>query len=146
MKLIRSIITAIILLPGIVFSQKVVTNKLPFEDSTLQATERFTIMPYNRLIKSAGKVITYGDPFLENHALDVCVLPGKKNIAIEDRYGIAVVNIKTNQLLQDGALPKQKEWQNLISTYSGITSFNYKNKTFICLGRITKHTMIRLRL
>ena len=37
MKLICSIITAIILLPGIVFSQKVITDKLPFEDSTLQS-------------------------------------------------------------------------------------------------------------
>ncbi len=58
--------------------QKINTCKLPFEDNTLQSTNRVTIMPYNRLIKSAGKVITYGDLSLENHTLDVRVLPNKK--------------------------------------------------------------------
>lgn len=131
MKLICGIITILIAMPGIAFSQKVFTNKLPFEDSTLQNTGRFTIMPYNRLIKSAGKVLTYGDATLENHALDVCVLPDKKNIAIEDRYGIAVLNIKTNRIVAGWSFTKEKEWENLMSTYSGITSFNFKNKTFI---------------
>ncbi|MEO8764783.1 MAG: alkaline phosphatase family protein [Ginsengibacter sp.] len=128
-------ITAVILsLPALVFSQKVITAKLPFENSTLQNAKDFTIMPYNRLIKSAGNVLTYGDALLENHALDVCVLPGKKNIVIEDRYGIAVVDIKTNLIVARWAFAKEKQWEKLVSTYSGITSFNFKNKTFIAWG------------
>jgi YVTN family beta-propeller protein len=125
------IITAILLLPGIVFSQKVINRKLPFEDNRLPGTKGFTVMPYNRLIKSAGKVITYGDPSMENHALDVCVLPDKKSIAIEDRYGIAVLNTKTNSIVARWTFSKVKQWENLMSTYSGITSFTFKNKTFI---------------
>src|SRR5450755_3625333 len=134
MKWIFCIIAIIIVLRGIAFSQKVLTNKLLFEDSTLQNTGRFKIMPYNRLIKSAGKVITYGDSTLENHALDVCVLPDKKNIVIQDRYGIAILNINTNKIVARWSFIHDRDWQNLISTYSGITSFAYKNKIFIAWG------------
>ncbi|MFZ4476577.1 MAG: hypothetical protein ACOYPR_15375, partial [Saprospiraceae bacterium] len=30
-------------------------------------------MPYNRAVHSAGKVITFGNPRLENHTLDVAL-------------------------------------------------------------------------
>ena len=33
-----------------------------YEDSTLGQGGPLTIMPFNRLIRSAGKVITFGDP------------------------------------------------------------------------------------
>ncbi|MEP7109682.1 MAG: alkaline phosphatase family protein [Ferruginibacter sp.] len=116
------------------FSQISISNKLPVENQSLQGEGNFIIMPYNRLVKSAGKVITYGDPQLENHALDLCVLPGKKSIAIEDRYGIAIVNIKTNLIIARWSFNQEKEWVGFMSTYSGITSFVFKNKTFITWG------------
>ena len=134
MKVICGIIIVAIVVPAIAVSQKVVTGKLPFEDSTLQNGESFTVMPYNRLIRSAGKVITYGDPYLENHALDVSTLPDKKDIVIEDRYGIAVLAVKTNSIVAKWNFAQEKQWESLISTYSGITSFNFKNKTFIAWG------------
>jgi YVTN family beta-propeller protein len=129
-----SLIAAIILFHAIAFPQKAPTTKLPFEDDVLQSTSKFTVMPYNRLIKSAGKVITYGDSSLENHALDLSVLPDRKNIAIEDRYGIAVVDIKTNSIVARWSFGKDPEWRNFNSTYSGITSFIFNNKTFIAWG------------
>ena len=57
-------------------------------------------MPFNRLVQSAGTVVTYGDPRLENHALDFTVLPGEKEMAVEDRYGIAVLDLATRQIKQ----------------------------------------------
>ena len=66
--------------------------KINIDDSTLSLKGSVTLMPYNRLLQSAGKVINYGDPELENHTLDVCVLPNKKSIVVEDRYGIAIIN------------------------------------------------------
>lgn len=129
-----SLFAPIILLHAMAFSQKAPTTKLPFEESVLQSTNRFTVMPYNRLIQSAGKVITYGDSSVENHALDLCMLPDKKHIAIEDRYGIAVVDIKTNSIIARWNFGKDPEWKNFNSTYSGITSFVFNNKTFIAWG------------
>ncbi|HEV3249649.1 MAG TPA: beta-propeller fold lactonase family protein, partial [Puia sp.] len=128
------LIAAIVFLPVLAFSQKAVTRKLPFEDSTLGNGGRFHIMPYNRLIRSAGKVISYGDSSLENHALDLCLLPDKKNIAIEDRYGIAVVNSQIKSIVSRWSFNQEREWGGFMSTYSGITSFVFKNKTFIVWG------------
>ena len=59
-----SVALILMLQQNAVFSQ---IQKLPFEDNTLENSGKFTVMPYNRLIQSAGKVITYGDSLLENH-------------------------------------------------------------------------------
>lgn len=125
---------SVIFFPVISFCQNAVADKQPFEDNILSSTNKLTVMPYNRLINSAGKVITYGDSSLENHALDLCVLPDKKNIVIEDRYGIAILNIKSNAIRARWNYDKDNELKDLVSTYSGITSFVYKNKTFIAWG------------
>ncbi|MEJ7678267.1 MAG: hypothetical protein WKG06_10485 [Segetibacter sp.] len=44
---------------------------------------QFIEMPFNRLIQSAGKVVTYGNPELENHTLDLTVLPDKKTLLLK---------------------------------------------------------------
>jgi hypothetical protein len=44
-----------------------------YDDSDLQAQGPFTLMPFNRMVASAGAVVTFGDPKLENHALDLAV-------------------------------------------------------------------------
>ena len=126
--------TVIILFSVILFSQKAIVSRLPFENSILQSTHHFTMMPYNRLVKSAGKVITYGDSSLENHALDLCMLPDKKNIVIEDRYGIAVMSLQSNAIISRWSFNNNNEWKTLMSSYSGITSFIYKNTFFIAWG------------
>ncbi|MES1221634.1 MAG: alkaline phosphatase family protein, partial [Bacteroidota bacterium] len=129
-------ITVGLLFSGMIhcFSQKTSGEKFPYEKKVLQSNRRFSVMPYNRLIKSAGTVITYGDPSLENHALDLCILPDKKNIVIEDRYGIAIFNVQSNKIAQRWVFTQENEWKDLLSTYSGITSFVYKGKTFIAWG------------
>jgi len=50
------------------------------------------MMPYNRIIKPAGKVISFGDSSLGNHSLDIESVPGSNALIIEDRYGIALFN------------------------------------------------------
>ncbi len=91
-------------------------------------------MPFNRLIRSAGKVITYGNPELENHALDVTILPDKKYIAVEDRYGVAILDVKTNKIKTRWAFSDSSSYKDLVSTYSGITSFAYRQSTYIVWG------------
>ena len=134
MKFLFAASILVMLFPCVIIAQQIPSNKLPFEDNTLQNSKRFKIMPYNRLVRSAGKVVTFGDSTLENHSLDVSVLPDKKNIVIEDRYGIAVLDIKKNKLISRWSFVHDANWQYLISTYSGITSFTYKNKMFIAWG------------
>ncbi|MCW3107263.1 MAG: phosphoesterase, partial [Segetibacter sp.] len=101
------------------------------DNDVLKATGSILQMPYNRLIQSAGKVITYGNPELENHTLDLTVLPDHQNIAIEDRYGIAILNAKTQQIKTKWSFTDNSAYSDLMSTYSGITSFNYNNTSYI---------------
>lgn len=101
------------------------------DDNILKATGSTIQMPFNRLIQSAGKVITYGNPELENHTLDLAVLPGKENIVIEDRYGIAILDIKTQQIKGRWTYLDNSAYTDLMSTYSGITSFSYNNTSYI---------------
>lgn len=103
-------------------------HDLPFSKIQLHDSST-TIMPYNRIIKSAGKVVRYGDATLENHALDIAVLSEKDNdVVVEDRYGIAVINTLTGNIKDRFSYNKTTELKNLISTYSGIKTFTYNNK------------------
>lgn len=132
----RSIIFFLLLIysPLLLFSQATADHKQSFENGVQETTNQFTIMPYNRLIKSAGKVITYGDSSEENHALDICVLPGNKELAVEDRYGIAILDSRTDSLIARWAFHKNKAFRGITSTYSGITAFVYDHKTIISWG------------
>jgi hypothetical protein len=127
-----------IFLPAFSFGQETIIRKMPFEDSTQQTNRQFTLLPYNRLIHSAGKVITYGDSSVENHALDLCVLPGREGLAIEDRYGIAIMDLRRNVITSRWSFNADREWRGIMSTFSGITSFVYEGKTFIVWGAGTR--------
>lgn len=105
-----------------------------FSVAHAQGAKDLTEMFYNRMIRSAGKVLSYGDPALENHALDLALLPGKKNIVIEDRYGISILNISNNLRVASWTFSNKPEWNGMMSTYSGITSVLYQNKIYILWG------------
>ncbi len=134
------------ILPSILFSPclfaQAATHRLPFEDSTLHHQANYTEMPYNRLVQSAGKVITYGDPNLENHTLDLCALPDKQHIVIEDRYGIAVVDLRGHKIVARFSFNAEKEWQPFVSTYSGITAYILDGKTMISWGAASPDTHV----
>ena len=109
---------------------------LLYASSTAQTAKSNSpaILPFNRLIQSAGKVITYGDSSLENHTLDLCALPDKKMMVIEDRYGIALINSKEQKISYRWTYANTPSFKSLTSTYSGISSIVYKNKTWIFWG------------
>jgi hypothetical protein len=48
---------------------------ISYDDSTLNNRVLPIMMPYNRIIDPAGKVIKFGDPRLENHSLDAKLIP-----------------------------------------------------------------------
>ncbi|HWB26170.1 MAG TPA: bifunctional YncE family protein/alkaline phosphatase family protein [Chitinophagaceae bacterium] len=114
-------------------AQKASLYHAAYDDSTLAQQSPLTLMPFNRIIQSAGKVVTYGNPQLENHALDFTILPDSQHIAIEDRYGIAVLDIKTQQIVHRWTFSKSADRliRGLMSTYSGIKSFSYNGHTYI---------------
>jgi YVTN family beta-propeller protein len=119
-------------------SQTTLRHRTTPVDSMLYVKGQLTEMPYNRMIQSAGEVITYGNPELENHTLDLIALPDKKDIAVEDRYGIAIFDLKTAKIKTRWAFSDNTEYKDLMSTYSGIISFIYNNTTYITWSAVDK--------
>lgn len=100
-------------------------------DSLLLHNEAEVMMPYNRIIRSAGSVYRFGDSNQENHALDVAALPGGKQVVIEDRYGIFILDLAQQKILERWTYTDLPAYKDFLSTYSGIKVFTTGNKTFI---------------
>ena len=113
-----------------------------YEDSTLMADSPTTIMPFNRLVRSAGKVVTFGEPKQENHALDFSVMPDRRHIAVEDRYGIAVVDAGTREIVHRWTYRDHESSavKGLMSTYCGIKSYLYNGKVYLAWSAGTSHS------
>src|SRR5215217_7932951 len=70
-----------------------------YDDTTLAIDNKSVLMPYNRFMDPAGTVIRFGNPRLENHSLDCVMLPGGTVLAVEDRYGVAFIDVQNYSLL-----------------------------------------------
>ena len=89
------------------------------------------MMPYNRFIDPVGTVVRFGNPDLENHSLDCTLLPDGKVLAVEDRYGVAFIDVQTNEVLYHLEYGRDKANKHLMSTYSGIKAVDIKGSTHI---------------
>lgn len=98
------------------------------------------ILPYNRIIHSAGDVIRYGRPDLENHALDVAPLPGPGLAVIEDRYGISALDTRQKTISHRWSYTDLPMYAKYMSTYSGIKVFTDNNKTWIVWSAAEKES------
>ncbi len=103
----------------------------PYDDSTLSNNSLPVLMPYNRIIDPAGTVVSWGNPDLENHSLDVKVIPGTNYLAVEGRNGIVIIDFKKKWVIAKWDYTDEKKFNGLRSTYSGIQVWQTKGKTFI---------------
>ncbi|MBO0936674.1 bifunctional YncE family protein/alkaline phosphatase family protein [Fibrella sp. HMF5335] len=92
------------------------------------------LMPYNRTIDAAGKALSFGDPKLENHALDVAAIPGTQLVVIEDRYGLAVLDRVTQTITYRWSLRDHAATRSMMSTFSGIEAVVFREKTYLIWG------------
>ncbi|MEZ0484662.1 bifunctional YncE family protein/alkaline phosphatase family protein [Fibrella aquatica] len=93
-----------------------------------------TAMPYNRLIDAAGTAVFFGDPKLENHALDLALMPGGTQFVVEDRYGVAVLDRASQQIVYRWSLSDAAVTKGLMSTFSGIEAFSVNGQTYLTWG------------
>jgi YVTN family beta-propeller protein len=77
-------------------------------------------LPYNRMIQSAGKLISMGDSTRENHAMDCALSPDRKWLAVEERYSVVFINTAKNEVEHILKLDNIPELKGCMSTYSGI--------------------------
>ncbi|HEX3935163.1 MAG TPA: phosphoesterase, partial [Puia sp.] len=137
----RILVWVLVLAPfSSLFAQKSIRTL--YDDSTLHQGGPFTVMPFNRWLSSAGKVVTFGDPRQENHALDFAVLPDSQHIVIEDRFGIAVLDLATQQIVHRWTFvgDSMSTVRGLMSTYCGIKCFVYEGRTYIAWSAGSSHS------
>ncbi|MEY4867403.1 MAG: hypothetical protein RIT36_302, partial [Bacteroidota bacterium] len=115
------------------------TDKInELSDYLIKRNSSLRLLPYNRIIRSAGEVIRFGKPDLENHALDVASLDEIGNAIIEDRYGITAINTNSKKVLHQWRFTDIPRFGNFMSTYSGIKTFIENGKTWIVWGAADK--------
>ena len=104
--------------------------KVPTDDSTLLGNSPY-VMPYNRILEPAGESIIFGNPTYENHSLDAIIMPDKKTVLVEDRFGIAFFDGSTHQLIHRWTYAKDSRYKSSMNTFSGITATVYHDSTFV---------------
>lgn len=98
-----------------------------YDDSTLHRTKLPVLMPFNRIIDPAGSVLRYGDGEKENHTLDIKPLTGTNWMAVEDRFGIALVDAAKQTVVARWEYTADKQYKSVVSTYSGIEVYKASN-------------------
>lgn len=102
-----------------------------YDDSTLNRHILPVLMPYNRIIDPAGTVISFGDASDENHSMDVRLIPGTRFIAVEDRYGLTIIDTLSKKVTTRWTYKQDPRYGGLTSTYSGLKVVNINNQTQI---------------
>ena len=103
-----------------VLSPEQATQHSLYDDSTLHNTHLPVLMPYNRLLAPAGRVVAYGSADLENHALDVQLVPDTPLLAVEDRYGVALIDTIQRNVVARWTYAADARTKGMMSTYSGL--------------------------
>jgi YVTN family beta-propeller protein len=106
-------------------------RRLASEDSTLTSSEPPVIMPFNRLIDPAGTAVRFGNPALENHSLDAALLPDGHSVAVEDRYGVVILDIHSHDQLARFTFFDSLAYRGLMSTFSGIKVVRFHDSTYL---------------
>ncbi|QEM10433.1 bifunctional YncE family protein/alkaline phosphatase family protein [Mucilaginibacter rubeus] len=102
-----------------------------YDDSTLNRHILPVLMPYNRIIDPAGTVISFGDAEDENHSMDVRLIPNTKFIAVEDRYGLTIIDTVAKKVTTRWTYKQDPRYRGLTSTYSGLKVVNIDGQTQI---------------
>ncbi len=89
------------------------------------------IMPYNRIIDPAGDQIYFGDPELENHALDLALSPDHKTLAIEGRYRIVFYDVGSGKIVSELKQGDDEELSMAVNTYSGIRWYLKEGQQYV---------------
>ena len=87
---------------------------------SIQQAEKVAL-PYDRIIQPAGRQVYFGNPQLENHALDCALSPDQKWLVVEERFSIVFINTQTNQVAHTLVLRDIPEYSRGMNTYSGIS-------------------------
>ncbi|HPR85001.1 MAG TPA: bifunctional YncE family protein/alkaline phosphatase family protein [Prolixibacteraceae bacterium] len=137
-----SVLVILLILSASVESQSVKKTKeqakydSSYDYKTMSPTDNPNLLPYNRWISPAGKQVYFGNPSLENHAMDVALSPDGKWVAVEGRYEVVVMSAETGKLEANLPMAGLVEKQNLMNTFSGISWLQENNQYKLFWGAV----------
>ncbi len=105
------------------FAQQVNEITIPVSDNVA--------LPYDRIIQPAGRQIYFGNPQLENHALDCALSPDERWLVVEERFSILFIDTQTNQIAYTLVLSDLPEFSRGMNTYSGICWSNINGINYV---------------
>jgi hypothetical protein len=114
--------------------ERVNHSGIRYDDTTLFAEKSPYLMPYNRVIDGVGTSINFGSPDVENHSLDIAMIPQSRLVVVEDRYGIAVFDVDKTELVSRLSFTETPQYKNALSSFSGIKAVVFKDSTYIFWG------------
>ena len=120
------LLVSLLMAASSIFAQSVKKSKgqaqyqSAYDTQTLSPKDYPNLLPNNRWIHPAGTQVYFGNPALENHALDVALSPDEKWVAVEGRYEVAILSAETGNLVANLPLSGLIQGQNLMNTFSGI--------------------------
>ena len=100
-------------------------------DFIVQRNSNLHELPYNRIIQSAGTVVRYGKPDLENHAMDIANLTDSNLVVVQERYGFFVLDILQKKVVNHFRFREQPNYSKFMTVYSGITTRIINGKEYI---------------
>lgn len=109
-------------------------SSLRYDDTTLFAENSPYLMPYNRIIDGAGESVNFGNPDFENHSLDLAMIPNSNFVVVEDRYGIAVFDVKSHIMVSRLSYDQLANYKSSMSSFSGIKTVVFKGSVYIFWG------------
>lgn len=91
-----------------------------YPNATAARQKKAVVMPYNRTLQPAGKIIRYGSTDNENHALDAVLVPGAHLLVVEDHNGLAFIQTRQQKLISRFKLEDNAALRKFHGTYSGL--------------------------
>ncbi len=111
-----------------------------YESSDLNGSELPVLMPFNRWIDPAGEQIYFGDTELENHALDCCLSPDGKWLAVQGRYSIVIISPTTRKIVNRFPLRDYFQKQKALNTFSGIHWQQKEGEYYLYWSTVVQNT------
>ena len=97
-------------------------------------------LPYDRMIKPAGKLIILGDSAKESHALDCALSPDKKWLVVQERYSIVFISTASNEIAFTLPIDSISDLKKVMTTFSGISWYQKDNTSYVLFSASLKDT------
>ncbi len=115
------------------------------EEKAVLTSDETVALPYDRILQPAGKQVFFGDPALENHALDCALSLDENWLVVEERFSLVFINTQTNQIAHTLVLSDIPQFTRGMNTYSGISWYTINGTNYVFWSAIVGNQSVVLQ-